>query len=169
MALYRIIDNLPVKWRGEPINGIQHPSNIERLWKPNALNDIGLYPLIDIVNIPDGKEIEGESVEFVDGQVKKVYTFRDVDIETKRSSMEISRLQLKAILLNNGLLEKVEAMISQGDTITQLAWAEAATIRRNSPIVLSLAAHLTWNDSDQTVITAEEVDALFETAKQMEF
>lgn len=167
MALYKIINDTPVSWKGEPINGISHPRNIEQLWSDAELQNIGLYKLIAGDNIPEGKEIQSESIQWVDGQVKVVRIFQDIDMTRRRDSMEISRLQLKAILLQYGLLNSVQAMIDSADEITKLAWNDAVTVRRNSPLLLGLAVSLTWENGN--TITETEIDAMFEEARTLEF
>jgi len=167
MALYKIVDNNPVPWKGEPINGISHPRNIEQLWSDAELQNIGLYKLIPGDDIPEGKEIQSESIQWVNGQVKVVRIFQDVDMSRRRDSMEISRLQLKAILLQYGLLSAVQAMIDAADEITKLAWNDAVTVRRNSPVLLGLAASLTWPNGNP--VTETEIDTMFEEAHTLEF
>lgn len=74
--LYRETPQGFVGWIGEPIDGIKYPLNIEFLWNPQELADIGLY-LPAVPAIPNGKIVTGESVARVNGQVTYVYTLED--------------------------------------------------------------------------------------------
>lgn len=70
----------------------------------------------------------------------------------------VSRFQARAALLQAGLLDQVEALISNANTpaITRLAWTDAQEFLRNSPTILSVAGTLG--------LTNEEIDALFVAA-----
>lgn len=141
--------------------------------------------------------IQGE-VEFLDEKKKKATTFvtfeKDVsdmfnslvagnygpiqepdivaapvlsELEIYRSNLECSRLQAKAVLYQNGMLNAVNDLIAESDFLVQMVWAEAQVIRRTSPIVETLKANLKWPDGSS--LTDEDLDALFETAKTIEF
>lgn len=77
-----------------------------------------------------------------------------------RSSMVCSRFQAKAALLQAGLLDQVEAAISNSDATTKLAWAEAVEFRRTSPTIAKLGALLDLNDT--------QLDDLFTAAMAIE-
>lgn len=78
----------------------------------------------------------------------------------EREGMVVSRFQAKAALLQAGLLVEVENAVASGDALTQLAWAEAVEMRRNSPMIATLA--------DAVDLTPEQVDDLFRAAKAIE-
>ncbi len=59
----------------------------------------------------------------------------------------VSRFQARAILHIDGLLTTVEALVSQADPLTQLAWADAQEFRRNSPSIAAIAAALGWTEA----------------------
>jgi hypothetical protein len=95
-----------------------------------------------------------------------------LDIETDpliiyRKTLECSRLQAKAILYQNGILDQVDALVANSDFLVQLAWKEAQVIKRASPLIEMLKTQLTW--VDDTPITDEDLDNLFEEAKRIEF
>ena len=77
-----------------------------------------------------------------------------------RSRMVCSRFQAKAALLQAGLLDQVEAAISNSDATTKLAWAEAVEFRRTSPTIAKLGALLDLNDT--------QLDDLFTAAMAIE-
>lgn len=69
----------------------------------------------------------------------------------------VSRFQARAALHAAGLLSSVEDAIATGaDVFTQIAWADAAEFRRNSPTIAALAAALGLSE--------EQVDNLFRQA-----
>jgi hypothetical protein len=84
-----------------------------------------------------------------------------------RTTLECSRLQAKAVLYQNGILDQVDALVANSDFLVQLAWKEAQVIKRASPLIEMLKSQLTW--VDDTPITDEDLDTLFEEAKKIEF
>ncbi len=72
----------------------------------------------------------------------------------------VSRFQGEAILLMDGFLDDVEALVAQGDPMMQLAWKRAQEFRRTSPMVLQIAQTLNW--------TYEYLDDLFIRASAVE-
>lgn len=57
----------------------------------------------------------------------------------------VTRFQAMAVLLTDGVLADVEALIAQSDPLTQLAWREAS-FSRSSPTVSGLGALMGWDD-----------------------
>lgn len=87
--LYKRTGNTFAPWNGEPIGGIQYPTNIESLWTDSQLAVITLYKPIAADSIPTGKYSTGQSVALVNGVVKYVYTLADITSElqaTKRAA-----------------------------------------------------------------------------------
>ena len=72
---------------------------------------------------------------------------------------EISRLQGHLVLERNGLLAQAEALVVQGDTETQIAWANCNAFNRQSPTLLALAAGLGLTDAqiDQLFIDGAQI------------
>ena len=73
----------------------------------------------------------------------------------------VSRFQGEAILLTDGILDDVENLVLQGDAMVQLAWKRATEFRRQSPMVLQIAASLGWTDAyiDSLFIRGSEIVA----------
>ena len=78
----------------------------------------------------------------------------------------VSRLQAKAALLQMGLLDQVEALMVGMDAMTQLAWREAISYNRDSPMLNALAPYLSWPDG--TALTSADLDQLFLLAQSIE-
>jgi hypothetical protein len=78
----------------------------------------------------------------------------------------VSRLQAKAALLQMGLLDQVDTLVNGLDHMTRLAWAEAITFRRDSPLLIALSAYLAWPDGQ--ALTEADLDALFDLAETIE-
>jgi hypothetical protein len=72
----------------------------------------------------------------------------------------VSRFQARAALLGAGLLEQVETMMESADPLAKLAWQEGQEVRRNSPLVRSMAQALQLSD--------EQLDDLFIQAAMIE-
>jgi len=81
-------------------------------------------------------------------------------LAAERAAMVVSRFQAKAALMQAGHLPAVEDVVAQADAITQLAWAEAVELRRNSPMIAGLAGAVGFSDT--------ELDDLFRAAAQIE-
>ena len=64
--------------------------------------------------------------------------------------------QVRIILLQQGLLDQVEAMIKTQDRATQITWEFASEFRRDNPLLAGLAANLglTQQQIDQFFIAA---------------
>ena len=78
----------------------------------------------------------------------------------------VTRLQAKAALLQMGLLDQVEALMGGMDAMSQLAWREATTFHRQSPLLNALAPYLSWPDG--TALSEGDIDQLFFLAQTIE-
>lgn len=75
----------------------------------------------------------------------------------KRQGMNVTPYQAKVVLLEQGYLDEVEAAVSTStDPKVKIAWTNAITYQRLSPLVTEMGATLGWTD--------EQLDALFEAA-----
>lgn len=96
--------------------------------------------------------------ELIDGEIREVeMTFAPV---VEPVPQVVSRFQGEAVLLTDGHLDTVEALIAQADPLTQLAWKRATEFRRNSPMIAQISNVLGW--------TSEYVDSLFTRAALIE-
>jgi hypothetical protein len=67
--------------------------------------------------------------------------------------------QVRLILLQQGLLDQIEAMIAEQDRATQITWQFASEFRRDDPLLAQLAATLGLTD--------EQVDNFFIAAARL--
>lgn len=67
--------------------------------------------------------------------------------------------QVRLVLLSQGLLASVEAMIAQQDEATRIAWQYASEFRRDDPLLLSLATSLN--------LTEQQLDDFFIAANTL--
>lgn len=67
--------------------------------------------------------------------------------------------QVRLLLLQQGLLDQVEAMIAQQDRATQITWAYATEFRRDDPLLNQLAVNLS--------LTTQQIDEFFIAASQL--
>ena len=81
-------------------------------------------------------------------------------------AMAVSRLQAKAALLQMGLLDQVETLMGGMDAMSQLAWREAISFDRSSPLLNALAPYLSWPDG--AALTEGDIDQLFLLAQSIE-
>ena len=74
----------------------------------------------------------------------------------------VSRLQARVAMHRAGLLSAVEALISgkDADPVLVMAWQDAQTFSRASPLLLQITAALGWTDA--------QVDELFVAAGAVE-
>lgn len=79
-------------WIGEPINGIQHPRIIERVWSDDELNEIGLYRPAPTDPIAEGRTIVKTEVKRVNGVVKFVHTTIPIQTEEQPTSQFVPQL-----------------------------------------------------------------------------
>lgn len=79
-------------------------------------------------------------------------------LEELRAQMNVTPFQAKAALLDAGLLDDIEALMSDPatDRTVVLAWNNVTEFRRLSPMVAGIAAALGWSD--------EQLDSLFAAA-----
>lgn len=68
----------------------------------------------------------------------------------------VTRFQARAALMLAGLLEMVEAAIANADPLTKLAWADAQSFERDSPMITNMAAAFGFSDA--------QLDSLFTQA-----
>lgn len=74
---------------------------------------------------------------------------------------QVTRFQAKAALLQSNLLDDVEAAVAAStDPLLALAWSDALSFERQSPMVAGITAALG--------LTEAEVDALFVAASQIQ-
>ena len=66
---------------------------------------------------------------------------------------KVTKFQGKAALLNAGKLDVVEAAMKTASPITQLAWAEAQSFVRDSPMIVDMGKQLGFID--------KQIDDLF--------
>ena len=81
-------------WNGEPINDIQHPLEIERVWSSEQLNAVGLYRIEIETDIPEGKRSTGFTIEMINGVLNKVHSLDDVaapDLDEMISNVDAER------------------------------------------------------------------------------
>lgn len=67
--------------------------------------------------------------------------------------------QVRLLLLQQGLLSQVEAMIAAGDEAAKITWEFASEFRRDDPLLLAL--------SSQLGLTPQQVDGFFIAAAQI--
>ena len=82
-------------------------------------------------------------------------------LDKPRVPSSITPRQCRLILMQQGMLSQVEAMISQSTEDVRITWEYATEFRRNDPLLNQLAANLT------PPLTAEQIDQFFIAASQL--
>lgn len=77
----------------------------------------------------------------------------------KPAIVALSMRQARLALLQAGLLSTVDAAISAMDEAARIEWEYATEVRRDNPLMVSMASSLGLTD--------EQVDALFSSAAQL--
>lgn len=83
--------------------------------------------------------------------------------EAAQVPFSVSRFKARAALLNAGLLDQVETLMSAADTpaLAKLAWTDATEFERASPTVATMGAALGLDDAalDALFIAAAKITA----------
>lgn len=103
---------------------------------------------VDIENIPP----IGSTYDAVTGQFTP--TLPSIPVPEA-----VTPRQVRLLLLQQGLLDQVEIIISQQDRATQITWEFAIEFRRDDPLLNNLAQQLN--------LTEEQVDQFFIAASQL--
>lgn len=75
--------------------------------------------------------------------------------------VSVTPRQVRLLLLQQGLLSQVEAMIAASDQATKITWEFASEFRRDDPLLLALAA------SPQLNLSPEQIDQFFIAASEL--
>jgi len=72
--LFKIENNKAVPWKGERIDGVAYPKNIETLWTDAELESLGLYKLEPADPVDPGYQQVSAEIQVVNGKPKEVVT-----------------------------------------------------------------------------------------------
>lgn len=119
--------------------------------------DQNLQKLVTVAPYIDEADDAVYTVEVVDLTPEEIAEREAAALLAKRQAMNVTPYQAKVVLLEQGFLDEVEAAVSTStDPKVKLAWTNAITYQRLSPLVTEMQATLGWTD--------EQLDALFEAA-----
>lgn len=132
--------------------GTSFPSEMpERL-----LAEYGVYPVAETA--PPATSIFESAREiapaFIDGEWRQQW-----EIVPAPVPQVITPRQCRILLLQQGLLPQVEAMVAAGDDATRITWEYAVEFQRNDPLLLAMAAGLG--------LTEQQLDEFFMAASQL--
>lgn len=117
---------------------------------PELMAEYGIHPVIETdkpsVTIYE-RAVEADP-EFIDGDWRQVWSIVAAPVPKK-----ITPRQCRLILMSQGLLATVEAMIAQQDEATRITWEYASEFQRNDPLLKQLAVNLG--------LTSEQIDQFF--------
>lgn len=81
------------------------------------------------------------------------------EANTPKVPVSITPRQCRLLLLQQGLLSTVEAMIAQQDDATKITWEYALEFRRDDPLLTQLATNLG--------LTSQQIDEFFIAASTL--
>lgn len=102
--------------------------------------------------------VTGE-VTIVPWTPERIAAYEAAQSEPPPVPKSITPRQCRLILMSQGLLATVEAMIAQQDEATRITWEYALEFKRDDPLLLSLATNLN--------LTSEQIDQFFIAAAQL--
>lgn len=131
-------------WRGEAINGVFHPLNIERLWSDAELSSVNLYKLAPSDEIPLDHEVVSTEIKKVNGEVKPIHVTKQVALTNTHVNKERARrvAKGKVFTLSDGKQVRIEG---NEETKTNL-------------LGLALAAVMRKLNSDNTITHFRDAD-----------
>jgi hypothetical protein len=122
----------------------------------SLLAEYGVYPVTPVA--PPTVTIYERAVEgtpaLVNGAWRQTWT-----IVAALPPDSITPRQCRLLLLQQGLLDDVEAMIAAQDEATRITWEYALEFRRDDPLLNALAANLGLTD--------EQIDEFFFAASEL--
>lgn len=118
------------------------------------------YVLTEVSNPTLWAEVMAETY----GPIQPYTPDADDGPDTPRRS--VTRMQAQLAMLEAGILDMVETLIDSLDRATQIAWQEAGTIYRDSPLLNALLTSVTWPDG--TPLTQADLDELFDAAERID-
>lgn len=117
------------------------------------------YPPIQEQIAAIWKGPSSKDYEDIQTKIQQIKGKYPIDSSENFIPLVVSPFQAKAALLQSGVLNDVETLISNSDQLTQMAWNEALEFRRYSPAVLNIAVALNWTEEflDNLFINAYEI------------
>lgn len=106
-------------------------------------------------------DVAREHGEPFEGLENGIWTIRTVDPSTLPPAVpkSITPRQCRLVLMSQGLLADVEAMIAAQDEATRITWEYALEFHRDDPLLNALAVNLN--------LTSEQIDQFFIAAAQL--
>lgn len=147
-------NQLMIIYNATIFNGVAYTDTAGDIW----------YPLIADI-YPADENILTYVVDRIEGDPDSGFTrfYRVESYAPVVIPMEITAFQAKAILIEDGYYDAVEAYMSSGNAtaMQKLAWNSAAVFERQSPTVRDIAMVLGLDDAalDDMFIRAKEIKA----------
>lgn len=142
MTLYLETPEGFVQWKGEPIDGIAHPREIEQLWTSAELAAVRLFVPAD-PGVPPGKRVVHTEVVLLGDVVTYWYELEDIPPLTP-SDVNLTDRQLRIGLLSAGYdLAVVETAIEAipdpiDRAIARVWWDRTTVIQWDHPMTQTL-------------------------------
>lgn len=163
--LYKETPDGFVLWTGEPIDGVRHPMNIEDLWTPQELADVGLYVPVETA-VPEGKIAVSTGVYRVNGVVQYVHTLEDAP-PPNPADYPLSDRQLRLGLILAGFnLATIQAAIdaipdAMQRAIAQVWWDRSIQTHWEHPMTQTLIGlvGLTQQQAAAMWLSAKDIEA----------
>lgn len=131
-------------------------TSFPREFSDGLLAEYGVFPVTPVA--PPATTVYEQAVEgtpaHINGQWVQTWSTVPADVPSS-----ITPRQCRLLLLQQGLLSQVEAMIAQQDEATRITWEYALDFLRDDPLLNQLAVSLGLTDA--------QIDEFFITASQL--
>lgn len=162
----KLTDGVPVPYAIRDLHRDNPSTSFPDAMSDERLAEWGVYPVTPTPR-PDydatTQTLSEALPQQIDGAWVQMWTLTDVtpeEIEARlaewRRGVAVTPLQMRRVLLQQGLLNGVEAFVQSADLETQMAWEYAVQIDRNNALIAAAAGALGKTDA--------EVDDLFRLA-----
>lgn len=160
MAYLRIKDGKDIEYPFKPARLKYENPNVSfpREMPDDLLAEYSVFPVVAVEppQIGPGQALREETPELIDGKWMQKWAVDEVPIPVPS---EVDAAQIRLLLLNEGLLDDVEAMIQKQSQAIRIEWEYRTRYRRDNPLLTGLAASLKLTD--------EQIDAFFIAAAQL--
>lgn len=148
-----------VPWRGQPIDGVVHPIQIEQRWTAEALEAIGLFSPAD-PGVPADKVVVSSAVERIEGVVTLVHTLADAS----PTDFPLAPAQFFAMIEISGYGPDIEAAIEAitdpiDRAVVRSKYRNSGHYKRDNELLTMLLPAVGISD--------QELDALWMVAKDL--
>lgn len=131
--------SFPSDWSGGVVNGMEYARVLP----------------VDVPQVPHTQNYAEGTPALIDGVWTQIWIVSDATPEQivdrlteQRQRMVVTPLQIRRALLQQGLLDEVQAFVEAADLETRLSWEYAVQIDRNNALIAAAAQSIGATDED---------------------